>query len=243
MQLIDCFAVPGNGGNAARWAQLPSRLAADTRLHPVVLPGFDFKPLPSGPADVATFATWLREDVAANTRPDAKVVVFGTGVGASIALEAAQQPDWCDALILLAPVGPSLDSRLIPKLMRPPLVRTATRRLLGGPVGRFMLSRRLDASPDVIEAFCEGYRGCDAFSVMFDILDAEWFTNLQPITTPSALWWGGRDGLLDPAHAKQFKDVLPTAQIEVLESWGHYPMFELPDEFATKLADACRSLS
>ncbi|MEL7210824.1 MAG: alpha/beta fold hydrolase, partial [Actinomycetota bacterium] len=196
---IRCFAVPGNGGSAARWQRLRSELPDDLDLRPVTLPGFGGRPLATERPTIADFARWLREEVAADEEAGAgPTVVLGHGIGGSILLEAAQQGPVADGYLLHAPVGPFLGDRLFPRLMRPPVVREGARRLISGPVGRLLLRYRFDA--EMAADFARGYAECAAFSVLFDLLDEGWFDALGPIDTPAVLLWGAGDRVLSEEH-------------------------------------------
>lgn len=238
---IEVLALAGNGGNAARWAQLPQPLAADVTLRPVILPGFDGVPLPTPNPTVEDFAEWLAEQLRAAPGPR---VLLGTGIGGSIGFQAAQDAGLADGYIFHAPVGPKLDSRLLPKLMQPPPIRKAVKRSIGGPVGRALLRRRFGDTLDreTIDDFAQGYLDCDAFEVMWDILDASWFDGLGPIAEPSILIWGSEDGVLAADHAHGFERILPDAEVIVEPAWGHYPMLEAPQHFAETVADLAHRL-
>lgn len=231
----------GNGGNAARWAQLPSPLANDVVLRTINLPGFDGRPLEHSAPTVEDFARWLRQEVESSSRPR---VLLGTGIGGSIGFQLAQTPGLVDAYIFHAPVGPDLDTRLLPRLMKPSIIRKAAKHAIGGPAGRLLLRRRFGdtLARSVIDDFAQGYLDCDAFEILWDILTAAWFDSLQPIADPSVLIWGSEDGVLNSDHASGFKRILPKANVIVEPTWGHYPMLERPDHFASTIADVARRL-
>lgn len=233
-------AVPGNGGSPARWELLPDPLAEDTMLHAITLPGFDGAPLPWSSPTADDFAAAMIAAVEALPRPR---VVFGTGIGGSIALQAAQRTGWADGFILHAPVGPSLDTRLLPKLMRPQIVRSFAKAAISSPVGRALGRRRYaDVPPDTIDRVLGDYAHCDAFGPMWDILTADWWNALQPVREPALLLWGAGDGVLDAAHAAEFARVVPDAEVRTELDWAHYPMLEQPEDFAATIAKIAHDL-
>jgi len=233
-------AVPGNGGSPARWELLPNPLAPDTTLHPITLPGFDGTPLPSATPTLDVFVDAMIAAVEALPRPR---VVFGTGIGGSIALQAAQRPGWADGFILHAPVGPSLDTRLLPKLMRPNLVRSFAKAAISSPVGRALGRRRYaDVPADTIDRVLGDYARCDAFGPMWDILNADWWNALEPLADPAIVLWGAGDGVLDAGHAEEFRRVVPDAEIRTEPDWAHYPMLEQPEHFAATIDRIAREL-
>ena len=241
--MIEIMAIAGNGGNAARWARLPQPLADDVVLTPIVLPGFDGKPMPAASPTVDDFAAWLIDEIQAQ-RSHEHVIVLGTGIGGSIAFQAAQHAGLVDGYIFHAPVGPSLDTRLLPKIMKPSIMRRGVKAAIGGPVGRVALRRRFGnvMTRHEVDAFAQGYLDCDAFEVMWDILTPGWFDALQPVSDPAVLIWGADDGVLDADHAGGFDAVLPDATVMVESSWAHYPMLESPGAFAATIAEIARSL-
>lgn len=243
--VINVVALAGNGGNLARWAQLPKVLDGDgdniVSLTGISLPGFDGVPLPIANPTVHDFADWLTEEI---DNVDGPKVFFGTGIGGSIGLQAAQRAGLADAYIFHSPVGPNLDTRLLPKLMKPPIIRKAAKHIIGGPPGRILLRRRFASSlsAEAVDDFAQGYLDCDAFEVMWDILTADWFDALEPITEPTALIWGAEDGVLGSNLANDFVSVLANAEVIIEESWGHYPMLEDPISFASSISSLSKKL-
>jgi len=242
--MITVLALAGNGGNVARWARLARPLDGDERnpvvLRPVVLPGFDGRRMPDTTPTVHDYAGWLAGEMQSVSGP---CVFFGTGIGGSIGLQAAQETGLVDAYIFHSLVGPNLDTRLLPKLMKPPFMRQLARYAIGGP-GRYVLRRKWGdvMTRNDIDRFAQGYLDCEAFSVMWDILTAEWFDALQPVAEPSVLMWGGQDGVLGSNLAHGFERMLPDAEVIIEDSWGHYPMLEDPDSFASSIAALSRRL-
>lgn len=232
--------VPGNGGSPARWELMPLQPADGVTITPITLPGFDGTPLPKANPSVQDFADAMIEMVEALPRPR---VVMGHGIGGSIALTAAQRTGWADGFIFHALVGPSLDTRLIPRMMRPEPVRVAAKALISSPLAKVIGRRRYSGVPrETIDRFFDAYGDCDAFSVMFDILNQRWWDELNPILEPSVLLWGSGDGVLSAEHTEQFERVIPQAETTEVEGWGHYPMLEQPDDYARVLVELAQGL-
>lgn len=240
------IAIHGNGGGAFRFALVPE-LAVPAKLHPITLPGFQGRVLPSGPVTIETFTSAVRDAIAdvRNADPTGKVVLLGHGIGGSIALDVvAHDATVADGLILLSPVGVKLDERWFPKVMSKPPVRKAAKAIISSPVmqataGRFLFK---PAPRPFAKRFLAEYANADAFEVMFDLLDAEWFDGLPPVEIPVAIVWGGNDRVLDVSHVEAYEEVIADTRRIVRDDWGHYPMIEQPEDFASVMADCALEL-
>jgi pimeloyl-ACP methyl ester carboxylesterase len=234
-------AVHGNGGGASRFARVSRTPAPDVRLVAVSLPGFDGRPL--GSCHTADdFAAALRHELEAIPAPR---VVLGHGIGGSIALSALQgDAPPAEALILHAPVGPDLDTRLFPRLMRPMPVRRTVRTVLGSRptqvVGGRLLAR--GAPREAVEDLFAGYARCEAFEVMFDALTAAWFDALEPVVVPATLLWGAKDRVLRSDHLDGFRRLVPGARSEIVDGWGHFPMLYDPEGYGATVARLAKEL-
>ena len=179
---LTVVAVHGNGGGATRFARLGGQLADGVGLCAVTLPGFGDVPRDPALRTVADYADRLAEMLPSN----GSVVVLGHGIGGSIGLDlACRRPETMSGLILHAPVGAHLDSRLFPKLMGTDAARTLVKRIIASRLPRPLLHKVFFPTgvPEPHRAaFFEGYRHAGAFGQMFDIIDAAWFDALEPIT-------------------------------------------------------------
>ncbi|MEM9464430.1 MAG: alpha/beta hydrolase [Actinomycetota bacterium] len=243
MSDIHVVAVHGNGGGSTRFDRLGDRLGDRVRLTAIDLPGFNGVPLDPIVDSVPTYADRLA-DLLPDDRP---VVVLGHGIGGSIALDlVSRRPETVDGLVLHAPVGAHLDSRLFPKLMSPPVVRRFVRRAISARPLRGVLHNRFFPTgvPEPHRArFFEGYRSCEAFGLMFDIIDAPWFDGLTPIgDVPTRLLWGSGDRVLDAEHTASFQEKAPSAAVEIIDGWDHFPMLEQPDEYGEVIARIAEEL-
>jgi len=55
--------------------------------------------------------------------------------------------------------------------------------------------------------------------------------NLGKITCPTLIIWGQQDRIIPVAHAQVAKDKIPNTELHLLDSCGHGPHFEHPEEF------------
>lgn len=239
---ISVIAVHGNGGGSFRWDLMPSPIADDVILVPAKLPGFEGRPLPTGDTDINTFTGSL---VATLEAIEGTRVILGHGIGGAIGLDvAAHRPDLVDGLILHAPVAVNLDQRWFPRLMTAPPVRHVAKWLISSKgmqlvAGQFLFK---GAPRPYARQFLAEYRRADAFAVMFDLLTSEWFDALPPIDTPTAILWGENDRVLDVSQAADLEARLQSPVSTIVDGWGHYPMIEQPDSYATTIAEVSRSL-
>ncbi len=239
---ITVLAIHGNGGGAFRFSLVPELPGGRVTLQPMTLPGFQGRPLPSGPLNLSTFSDAVRKALAGI---DGRKVLLGHGIGGSIALDvAAEDPTVADGLILLSPVGVKLDERLFPRIMSNPMVRKTAKAIISSSVmqvtaGRFLFP---GAPRPFAKRFLAEYRNAEAFEIMFDLLNAAWFDGLPPVQLPVAIVWGEKDRVLDVGHVESYERALRDTRRIVRPEWGHYPMIEQPEDFAAGIAEIASDL-
>ncbi|MFK8025484.1 MAG: alpha/beta fold hydrolase [Ilumatobacter sp.] len=244
---VNIIAVHGNGGGSTRFARVAEHLDAATRFVAIDLPGFNGVPVDPTLGDVAGYADRLA-DIIDEHRDASPVVVLGHGIGGSIALDlASRRPDTMDALLLHAPVGADLDTRLFPRIMSTPPVREFIRRMIPAkplrPIWR-KLFFPIGAPRSDTDTFFEGYRDCASFGQMFEIIDFEWFDALDPITElPVVLLWGEHDRVLKSGQTEGVAAKAPGAARVIQPGWDHFPMLEQPEEYARVVAQLAADLA
>jgi pimeloyl-ACP methyl ester carboxylesterase len=237
-------AVHGNGGGASRFAEVLRILSGEVDFRAVTLPGFSGVPADPALRTVADYADRLSLELAA-TGP--APVVLGHGIGGSFALDlASRRPQLLGGLILHAPVAANLDTRLFPRVMQPKVVRATARRLISARTLR-PLWRRLffphGAPRPVLDRFFDEYRTCASFAQMFDIIDAAWFTALEPVQgVPTVVLWGSGDRVLRAGQADAVLAKVPGAEVVVRHGWDHFPMLEQPEEYGREIVAIARRL-
>ena len=236
-------AVHGNGGGSTRFGLVADLFPADIEFDAIDLPGFNGVPLDPTLDSVPAYGDRL-ETLLGGRRP----IVLGHGIGGSIALDlASRRPEAIAGLILHAPVGADLDTRLFPRLMSPTWVRGLVRRGIAARPLRPIWRRIFfpgGAPADALDTFFDGYRDCAAFGQMFDIIDVDWFESVAPVTdVPSVLLWGEHDRVLRSGQTDAIAAKLPAAERVIHPGWDHFPMIEQPEDYAETIAGLARSLA
>ncbi len=231
---LHIVAVHGNGGGASRFTAMVNAVGDRAHVHAVTLPGFSTSRRDPSLQTVSDYADRLAELMGpAGARP----VVLGHGIGGSFALDlAARRPEVMSGLILHAPVGANLDTRLFPRIMSTAPVRALAKRLIAARPPR-PLWRRLffphGAPRAVLDEFFDEYRTCEAFGQMFEIISPSWFGQLPPVEgVPTVVLWGEHDRVLRAGQADAILDKVPGAEVIVQPGWDHFPMIEQPQEYA-----------
>ncbi|MGB3735298.1 MAG: alpha/beta hydrolase [Ilumatobacter sp.] len=245
---VTILAVHGNGGGGTRFERVAEHLPDEsTRFEYFDLPGFNGTPIDPEATDVAAYADKVADVIESLRRPDEPVVVLGHGIGGSIALDlASRRPETMDGLILHAPVGADLDTRLFPRLMSTKPVREVLRRMVAArplrPIWR-KLFFPIGAPKEDTDTFFEGYRDCAAFGQMFEIIDVEWFEALAPVTElPVVLLWGEHDRVLKSGQTEGITAKTPNAEKVIEPGWDHFPMLEQPEEYARVISTLAADL-
>ncbi len=241
---LTLVALHGNGGGAFRFARVEPFVPADVRFRPVTLPGFASVPRDPTLTTLRADAERLREWLLAEPRPR---VLLGHGIGGSIALELAQfASDSMDGLILHAPVGARLGSRLFPRLMALPGARRLGPWVFSARLLRPFWRRRLFSRPvprDYTDRFFAEYRACSVFAQMFELVTPDWFASLRPVPVKAALLWGERERVLTVGQLDAFRALLPGCFVSLPGRWDHFPMIDEPEAYAREVSALARKLA
>jgi pimeloyl-ACP methyl ester carboxylesterase len=240
---LTVVAVHGNGGGAFRFELVKPFVPADINFQAITLPGFADTPPDPDLKSLHDYAVYLSRFCALLPRP---LVLLGHGIGGTIILELAQHFSGSfDGIILHAPVGARLESRLFPFLMAIPGARRLGQFLFSSKFARPIFKKLLFSHPvptDYINRFFDEYRHCSVFAQMFDLISPEWFNGLRPLTTPAVVLWGKRERVLNAGQADDYRLILPKGRIVLVSDWDHFPMIEQPEDYMREISTLARDL-
>lgn len=241
---ITVVAVHGNGCGGVRFDAVAEHVPPDVRLVAPTLPGYGGRRMPPGGThSLHPYVDDLAEVVEAVS--DGPVVLLGHGMGGAIVLHGLSHDRLppVDGVVLHAPGGPGIAAQWLPHRLRTVEIRDRLRLVLTSRLLRPLVRRVLLPGVDRATAtqFLDGYRDCDAFAAMFELVDDDWFASLEPTRgIPAHVLWGADDRLRPTRHRDDFVRLLPGATEIEVEGWGHFPMLVDPADYAVTVAWVAR---
>lgn len=237
----------GNGHAAVRLEAVRAALASrpgSPELVDVPYPGFEGRPR------APTLEAFLDNlEATCRAQPRAPAAAVASGIGALVALCLRARGGLDVPLIFQGPVLWGLERRTFPAIMRLPMAQNLLSYAFTRPwfQDRFVRAQFLEPLDDWVRArFFEGYAQCSAFGDLF-----RWFTPAALLRLkqefaerPGALdgvtvWIGGRDHVVDRSEVQATERALAVRWPAVeFPTWGHYPMIDVPGEWADALRDA-----
>lgn len=240
---LTIVALHGNGGGGFRFERVKPYIPSEIRFEAITLPGFAGLPPDPSLRTLHDYAARIKAMIASESRP---LILLGHGIGGSMALEFAQTYSTAvDSLILHAPVGARLRSRLFPKLMALPGARRLGKWLFAASITRPLFKKLLFSQPvptDYLDRFFEEYRQCSVFGQMFEIITPAWFNSLQFIDVPTGLIWGEKERVLTVDQLNDYRTLLPRQIVRTVPDWDHFPMIEQPESYAQEIITLARQL-
>jgi hypothetical protein len=242
----------GNGHAAARLAgarAVLDRLATADAGAPFELveapyPAFEGRPRAR---DLPEFLATVSDAVRLHVEGQPDVWVYATGIGSLLALAIRLRGGLGEApLVLQGPVLWGLEHRWMPRL-----ARAGAARAIGWLLAQRAFQRRfarrhfvVPPSPDVREAFFDGYARCPASADLFRWCGPQWLRELESAAAPRPaalerveVWWGGPDRVVGPAELRWTEEALGVRWPErTFPEWGHYPMLDDPEGWVRALA-------
>ncbi len=169
-----------------------------------------------------------------------RCVLAGNSLGGGIALRiAAQAPQRVAQLVLVDALAYPVSGSSLPlgwQFARLPVLGHLTEHLLPRPLVLQGL-RAVYGHPDKVDdALVDRYyeltlrQGNRAALVqrMQQWSASEGVDHVTGITLPTLVLWGGRDGLIPPAHGQRLAADIPGAKLQVFDDLGHVPHEEDP---------------
>ncbi len=238
----------GLGGTSTSFLPTIWDLSRDHRVFAIDLPGFGESGKPLRPLHAMFFARHLVALLDQLGIETAHLV--GNSMGGRVALEVAlRSPERVRSIALLAPsmafrrfrfgvglvrlVRHELAFLPIPALHA--VVVRALRSLFAVPE-RVPVAAMNAAADEFLRVFATGRGRVAFFNAMREIYleDAHgergFWDRLPRLSRPALFLFGDRDWLVPAAFAKFVAEAVPAAELRVIESCGHVPQFEIPDE-------------
>ena len=255
--------VHGLGGNALNWMSVGPEIEESYHVFAIDLAGFGQTPLFRRSAAVGANVDLVHSFI--EKVIGEPVVIMGNSMGGHIAiLEAAGNPAWVNALILVDPAIPSVNVRrpvptmlgVMAALSIPGLAQNLLEwrvRELGSErlVHQALVLVCADASrvaPEVVDAHVRltrereqlGRQNGRAFlqasrSISLRMADPRFWSRVAKVEAPTLVIHGSLDRVIPVAAAKELVRRRPDWALEILSGVGHVPMMESPHEFMTAL--------
>lgn len=245
--------IHGLFGHSFSWRRNLDALAAHFRVYALDLPGFGYSDRPRAYSySFASAAELVREFAA--SQGESRIGVVGHSMGGAVALLcAANFPDLVERLALVSPVNPfATRGRVRIAIGGTPVLGhalLAAGRVLGTPLGAFLLRYRLYGDPKALDQeTIEGYMQClrgprliRAIRRVFSAWDVESVRRALPtVRQPALLIWGARDRVVPVSSAHALASALG-APLQIIPAAGHLANEEAPDQVNRLLIDFFRS--
>jgi len=245
----------GMAGSSAAWNEVGALLAPRFTIVAPDLLGHGESAKPRGEYSISGHANVLRDLLAALGHRRATIV--GHSFGGGVAMQFAYQyPSQCERLVLVSSGGLGREvGWLLRGLSAPgvdhvfPLVCSPALRSAGERVLAWLDGVGLRPAPGAMESW-RAYAGLadrETRIAFFRTLRAVIDVEGQAVSArdrlylaahlPTLIVWGGRDGFIPSAHARDTHRCIPGSKLEIFESAGHFPQCEEPGRFAAMLAD------
>ncbi len=236
----------GIGDAVETWGSNISALAEHHRVYALDLVGFGHSDKPSIQPSLSFGAQFVSDFM--ETQHIERISLIGNSMGGAISLQFALQfPDKLERLVLES--GASLGKEITPvfRLFSIPLIgECLTRPSHWGTAWLLKqvahdpalitdemveLYYQLSSLPGAQKSFLSAMRVGVNFlgqrpQFVRSILD-----HLGKITRPTLIIWGQQDRIIPVAHAQVARDRIPNAELHILDSCGHGPHFEHPEEY------------
>ncbi|HEV7732396.1 MAG TPA: alpha/beta hydrolase [Candidatus Binatia bacterium] len=226
-----------SAGADVEWGEAHELLAAKHTVYAPAAPGFAES---TGIEDVDGIQDLVLHTVDLLDMLDLRSVpLVGTSFGGWIAAEvAALYPDRVSQLVLVDPVGLWLDAHPIGELFGtpPPDLAKLLFHDLTNPIAAMMLAFTPEMVPHLPEEIVlPQLKAMEALAKVGwnpYLHDPKLEGRLRRVTAKTLILWGANDGIVDKAYAKHWQSKIKNSTTKILESCGHLPPVERPQDFA-----------
>lgn len=237
--------IHGFGANSYTWRHWARPLAADHRLHLLDLMGHGSAPAPAhGDYSPRGHADLVRRYI--TDREMTNVTLIGHSLGGGIALLAALElvageSDRLDSLVLISAAALRQDFPRYVGLARMPILGELLLALVPSAwlirqVLRSIVHDEEGIRPEQVQAYADPLRRRGSRRAVLETArhivppDLDRIVARYPeIDVPTLLLWGREDPVVPLTLAEALRDVLPRAELHVLDNCGHNPQEEVPD--------------
>ncbi|HMF17425.1 MAG TPA: alpha/beta hydrolase [Gemmataceae bacterium] len=171
-----------------------------------------------------------------------EVILGGVSLGGWIAAEfAVRWPERVKKLWIADAPGLWVENTPLGDLFRIMQDREKLRELLFHDPKGHMAGLVLEDNPDE-EKMLMGYQSLTVLArlVWERPYDPKLANRLRRIACPTLLLWGANDRLVPPAYGEAYKKHIPGAELKLIGSCGHLPMFERETEFVEAVTKFCQ---
>lgn len=182
---------------------------------------------------------------------DQKMSLFGFSLGAGIAAAfAAQQADQVHRICLIDPIHPDdmpdPPAKIWKKILKLKFMAvTVDQKVIDGLPYNFY---RYEDFPDFEEQLSEQLQyKRSALAITSTLIDFDYdalpeiFEQVEQLDIPSCLIWGREDKQADIETSAEFRKLMPSIQLHVIEEAGHLSHYERPDVANPILLEFLRS--
>lgn len=221
-------------GGAGQWLEFHELLARDFTVFAPDHPGFGGSDQLADVEGVDDLVYHYLDVIArlGLDRPHVVGASFGGWIAAELAVAA---PHVVGSLVLLSPAGLRVPEHPIADLflMTPPQLADA---LFHDPVNAAGFLPPAPGIDDILAA----YRDMSAlarYSWSPFLCDPKLARRLHRVTARTRVVWPADDRIVPIAHGHRYAELIPDAELTVVEDCGHAMYFERPEEFASTVTD------
>jgi len=170
---------------------------------------------------------------------DRRPSLIGHSMGGMIAAEMACIGNaGVEKLVLVGSAGLWLDKHPIPDIFAMLPFELAAVLFADPQAGEKILTGGIDFSNmDALQQFLvtNSRRLGTAGKILFPIPNRRLSKRLYRLNAPTLLIWGRQDKLIPPVYGERFQQLIPSAQLVVIDAAGHMVPYEQPEKTAAEI--------